>query len=280
MKIGAVERRHVFVHTFKPSDEVPLVGIEARAEDSAGDQLPKIVGYSAVFGVDTEIATYFGSFIERIQKGAFRRAIREGQNVRGLRNHDPDNLLASTAAKTLTLREDDIGLYIEIDPPNTSVGRDTVELIKRGDMSGQSFAMIPRKVTWISGNGDKPDIRIIQDVDLFDVGPVTYPQYTQTSVDTRSASLAYQIGLAELGRPVPPMPLGEVPIRVLDVGQGENDNGSGDERSNCQNEAQNIPEIIPGAIVAPFDVAQYRRRLALNEHEAFRNSVRTKLLTK
>lgn len=193
-----IERRLVTVPV-----EVP-VQLEERAD--AEGALPKIVGYTAVFGVDTEINSYFGSFKERIQKGAFKRAIREGQNVRALRNHDPDNLLGTTQAKTVRLKEDDIGLHIEVDTDDTTVGRDTVSMIKRGDLSGMSFAFIVRKEKWISGEDGSPDMRIIQDVDLYDVGPVTYPAYSQTTADTRSASKAHQVGLAELGRPVPRLP--------------------------------------------------------------------------
>lgn len=193
-----IERRQIVV--------TPETPVKAEARADGENELPKIVGYSAVFGVDTEIGTYFGSFRERIQKGAFKRAIREGQNVRALRNHDPDNLLGTTEAKTVRLREDDIGLFIEIDTPDTTVGRDTAESVKRGDLSGMSFAFIVRKEKWINGEDGAPDMRIIQDVDLFDVGPVTYPAYAQTTADTRSSSKAHQMGMAELGKPVPRLP--------------------------------------------------------------------------
>lgn len=192
-----LERRQIAV-----TPEIP-VSLEVRDSE---DGLPKIVGYSAVFGVDTEIQSFFGSFKERLQKGAFRRAIREGQDVRALRNHNPDNLLGRTTAKTLRLKEDDTGLYIEVDPPNTTTGKDTVESIRRGDLSGMSFAFIVRKEKWINGEDGGTDLRIIQDVDLYDVGPVTYPAYDQTTADVRSASKAYQVGLAELGREVPRLP--------------------------------------------------------------------------
>lgn len=189
-----IERRRIDI-----TPEIPA-RLEERAEGSGP---PRIVGYSAVFGVDTEINSYFGTFKERIQKGAFRRAIREGQNVRALRNHDPDNLLGTTDSKTVRLKEDDTGLYIEIDTPDTTIGRDTAESVRRGDLAGMSFAFVVRKEKWVNGEDGAPDSRIIQDVDLYDVGPVTYPAYTQTSADVRSASMAYQVGLAELGREVP-----------------------------------------------------------------------------
>lgn len=163
------------------------------------ERAKQIVGYSAVFGVDTEIPTLFGSFRERIQKGAFRRAIREGQDVRALRNHNPDNLLGRTLSKTLRLKEDDIGLFIEVDVANNTIGRDTVESIERGDLSGMSFAFVVRKEKWINGEDGAPDLRIVQDVDLYDVGPVTYPAYKETSADARAESTEiYKRGKAEV----------------------------------------------------------------------------------
>lgn len=165
-------------------------------------ELPQLEGYAALFDVDTEIPSWLGNFRERIKKGAFKRAIREGQDVRALRNHDPDNILGRTSAKTLRLKEDAVGLRIEIDPPNTSVARDTVESIRRGDITGQSFAFIARKVTWINGEDGEPDLRIIEDVDLYDVGPVTYPAYPATSIDVNQASEVHEEGLRSLGKSV------------------------------------------------------------------------------
>jgi HK97 family phage prohead protease len=195
----ATEQRLADGSSAAPEVEAPLLSL--RADGSTG--LPAIVGYSAVFGVDTEINSWFGKFKERIQQGAFKRAIREAQDVRALRNHDPDNLLGRTAAKTLTLREDNIGLFIEVDTPDTTIGRDTAESIRRGDISGMSFAFIVRKEKWINGEDGTPDMRVIQDVDLFDVGPVTYPAYTQTSASLRDASAVHRSGLRELGKEVP-----------------------------------------------------------------------------
>lgn len=170
--------------------------------ESPDGKLPRIVGYSAMFEAETEIASWFGSFKEKISRGAFSRAIKEKQNVRALRNHDSDNVLASIVGGTLVLTEDRTGLYAEIDTANTSVGRDTVELIRRGDITGQSFAFIPRKVTWINGKDGDLDMRIIEDVDLYDVGPVTYPAYEQTTVDIEEASKVHEEGLRKLGKPL------------------------------------------------------------------------------
>jgi hypothetical protein len=84
----------------------------------------------------------------------------------------------------LILREDDHGLYTEIDPPNTQLGRDTVESIKRGDLDQMSFGFQIVKDEW--KHEERETIRELVTVDLFDVSVVAFPAYTQTEVSVRS----------------------------------------------------------------------------------------------
>jgi hypothetical protein len=64
-------------------------------------------------------------------------------------------------------------------------------MIERGDVDGCSFSFNVRKDTWsdeFDENGRYvSSTRSIEDIDMFDVGPVTFPAYTQTSVGARSA---------------------------------------------------------------------------------------------
>ena len=64
--------------------------------------------------------------------GAFTRALREKQDVRALFNHDPNRVLGRVP-KTLKLREDSVGLAVEIEPPSSERG--LLELMERGDVS-------------------------------------------------------------------------------------------------------------------------------------------------
>ena len=271
-----IEKRAQLERRVMPTDE----DIAAKLEEREDGQSSLITGYTAVFGVDTTIETFFGSFKERIQKGAFRRAIREGQDVRALRNHEPDNLLGRTAAKTLRLKEDDRGLFIEVDPPNTTVGRDTVESIRRGDLSGMSFAFVVRKEKWINGEDGAPDVRIVQDVDLYDVGPVTYPAYAQTSADVRSASMAYRVGLAEMGKPVPVISGDTEASTEEDSSENEGKTAEETRAEETSDETQ-VEETREEIAVDPsLAVASFRRRLALSKVEAETERERIKLLPK
>ena len=157
---------------------------ELRVED--GDGGPVLTGYSAVFNSDS---VPLWGFIEQIAPGAFARALREKQDVRALVDHDPARIIGRTTSGTLKLTEDSTGLLATIMPPDTQVGRDIVTSVRRGDVSGQSFAFAVRKDEWTFAD-DGPDRRRILDVDLYDVGPVTYPAYPATSIDARSAERA------------------------------------------------------------------------------------------
>jgi hypothetical protein len=154
----------------------------------AGDDKAKsgIEGYSAVFNEQYDS----GWFIETIKPGTFSRAISEKQDVRCLFNHDANNLLGRTKSKTLTLTQDKSGLHFACDlNMETRIGAEVHAMIDRGDLDGCSFGFIVTKQTWRDEKDDDGNMihyRDIEDVDLLDVGPVTYPAFEGTSVDTRS----------------------------------------------------------------------------------------------
>jgi len=99
--------------------------------------------------------------------------------VRALLNHAPDNILGRTAAGTLRLTTDDVGLRYEIAVPDTAVGRDLAASIGRGDITGSSFSFTVLAEERV--NEPNRQLRIVKDVELFDVGPVTFPAYEATS---------------------------------------------------------------------------------------------------
>lgn len=148
-----------------------------------------ITGYSAVFySADRKGSEYqlWEDCVERIREGAFDRAISEGHDARALFNHDANNLLGRVSNKTCRLSVDKIGLKYEIDvnmadPDHTRV----VEKIKRGDLTGSSFAFRPLRTTWEDKDG-QVGVRWIEDLQLYDVGPVVYPAYEGSTTGLRS----------------------------------------------------------------------------------------------
>lgn len=167
---------------------LPAQHCELRAvpAEEGGDQnaSPRIAGYGAVFNQRSDLLG--GFFVELIAPSAFDDVL--GQDVRGLFNHDPNYLLGRTVSGTLRLSVDQRGLAYEIDTPNTQTIRDlVVEPLKRGDMSGSSFAMrvAPGGDTWHEEDGVV--VRTIYKIaELRDVGPVSFPAYPDSSAAQRS----------------------------------------------------------------------------------------------
>jgi HK97 family phage prohead protease len=137
-------------------------------------------GYASVFNTPTDL----GSFSEVIEAGAFTRALDEGQDVRALVEHDPARIIGRTKNNTLELREDQKGLFTRIDLPDTSVGRDLAALVERGDIDAMSFGFTVRSDRWERSEGK--NVRIIEDVDLFDISAVSFPAYPDTEIALRS----------------------------------------------------------------------------------------------
>lgn len=146
----------------------------------------RIVGYAAVFN---KISEDIWNFREMIAPGAFTKTIKEA-DVKALLEHDPRWLLGNSKSKTLRLEEDDKGLRIEIDPPDTTAGRDAVESLKRGDLTAMSFGFRKIKDRWETK--DNKPLRVLMEVALYDVSLVAYPAYPDTSVALRSA---YAVGI-------------------------------------------------------------------------------------
>ena len=137
----------------------------------------RISGYAAVFaGVYDS-----GYFVESIRRGAFSPVLKD--DVRCLFNHDPNKVLGRTKSGTLAIEEDEKGLKFSCDLPPCQLGEEVRAMVVRGDVSGCSFSFTPDKVEW-SENGSRREIVSLKG--LFDVGPVTYPAYEDTTVAARA----------------------------------------------------------------------------------------------
>jgi HK97 family phage prohead protease len=149
-----------------------------------------IEGYAATFDGEADL----GDFRERCNPRCFTRALQEGQEVRCLRNHDPNFVLGRTKNRTLQLMADNRGLRFrcQLDRSNPE-HRATHSMIRRGDLDGCSFAFLPNRNggdTWSQvrgADGNLYALRELLDVDLQDVSVCTYPAYNSTSVQARSA---------------------------------------------------------------------------------------------
>ncbi len=157
---------------------------EVRADDGA----MVARGYAALFNSETDIGGYFR---EVIAPGAFRETLKN-DDIRALIDHDTGRVIGRSSAGTLRLKEDDKGLSVEIDLPDTTDGRDLAVQLERGDISGMSFGFIVRHDEW--DETSDPPTRTIHAVDLREVSAVAFPAYGDTEIALRSLENARENG--------------------------------------------------------------------------------------
>lgn len=154
--------------------------IEEKEENSVKTR--KISGYAAVFDKRSQD---FGGWVEVIDKRAFSDVLED--DVFALFNHDPNQVLARNKVG-LSLSVDDKGLRYSFTAPNTTLGNDLLELVRTGVISKSSFAFRVKEQKWEHPEDKtQPSVRTVLKVSrLFDVSPVTYPAYPDSSVGTRA----------------------------------------------------------------------------------------------
>lgn len=141
-----------------------------------------IEGYFSVFDSPYEI---FKGGIETVRQGAFTETL-DG-DIRALINHDTTLVLGRTTAGTLTLRQDEIGLWGRIViNPNDSDAVNCYERVKRGDVSQCSFGFEILEEDTESLPDGSTHWTIVK-VRLYEVSVVTFPAYDETFVQARMA---------------------------------------------------------------------------------------------
>jgi HK97 family phage prohead protease len=152
---------------------------------SANDDL-FIEGYFSVF--NSEYPLWEGAS-EIVKPGAFTNSV--SGDVRALINHDSSLVLGRTKAGTLTLRQDERGLWGSIRINRDDV--DTMNLyarVQRGDVDQCSFGFDIKRETFVDLGGGKCRWEIEEVDPLYEVSVCTFPAYTETSVSARKQDLA------------------------------------------------------------------------------------------
>jgi HK97 family phage prohead protease len=149
--------------------EVRTNHIELRA---IGDGMT-FEGYAAVFNSQSEDL----GFREIIKPGAFRKSLRGRHRMMLLWNHDASQPLASTRNGSLKLTEDDRGLKVSAQLPDTTLGRDIAELVRTGVIDAMSFGFQVKKDSW-SADGTT---RTLEEIALHEVSLVSFPAYEGTA---------------------------------------------------------------------------------------------------
>lgn len=124
-----------------------------------------------------------GQFIERICKGAFKKALKRNDDVHILLNHDWNRDLGSTKQGNLELEEDNIGLKARA----TITDPEVVKKARAGELVGWSFGFSDRDV--INSIRDGMPHRAVKDLDLAEVSILDRrksPAYEGTLITARA----------------------------------------------------------------------------------------------
>jgi len=159
----------------EPEVRVNTTSFEVRAE---GDGMT-FTGYASVFNSPSED---LGGFIEYVAPGAFKRSLQSRNEVKLLWNHDAGEPLASLRGGTMQLVEDEIGLKVTAQLPNTTRGRDVAELLRTKVIDSMSFGFNVIRDSW-SRDGQT---RTLESVRLFETSIVSFPAYSSTTATVRS----------------------------------------------------------------------------------------------
>lgn len=158
--------------------------IKKTVRGEGDEKTPLAEGYAAVFDTRADL----GWFTEEIEKGAFDDVLKD--DTRALFNHDPNMILARSknGQGTLELFVDDKGLGYRFEIPDTTAGRDLATNMDLGNIDQSSFGFAIKEDEWVySEDRSEPDHRIIKKfARLYDVSPVTYPAYTDTTIAKRN----------------------------------------------------------------------------------------------
>ncbi len=167
------------------------MNINIRADDTV-----EIDGYvNAVERLSKPLTDRNGTFVERICKGAFKKALGRADDVRILLNHNWDRDLGGIADNNLELAEDAIGLHARA----VIKDADVVKKARNGDLVGWSFGFTDRDVE----NGEEKGLalREVKDLDLYEVSLIDrtkIPAYDGTLVAVRTADESQALNISDV----------------------------------------------------------------------------------
>lgn len=150
-----------------------------------------VEGYAVVFNSRSNELWDFGegSFVEVIERGAITPELVASSDVKALLYHNRERVLgrSNKGAGSLTLELDDHGLKYRFMAPRTADGDTAVELVKRGDISGSSFAFtVAHGGSRMEEQADGTILRTITKISgLYDITLTPDPAYSDTSVAVR-----------------------------------------------------------------------------------------------
>ena len=195
---------------------IETCGLQVREPQEGQEMSREIEGRPIVFGVRSVNLTPWSStrkVYEILEPGCISRELLQKSDVILNLNHSnmvPDVLgrYRNTDKDTLTLELRGDGIDCRCDLPKTNNANDALELIRRGDINGMSFAFeddyedtengVSYERTNDTEDGKEVWLRHVKKITgLYDVAIVTHPAYKQTSVGMREQSEAIDKAIDE-----------------------------------------------------------------------------------
>ena len=158
-----------------------------------------LTGRPIVFNQRTDL----GWYDEIIEAGALDTT--DLKDVRMLVNHNTDMIPLARSRNnnensTMQLIPDEDGMKIraDLDTENNADARSLYSAVGRGDISGMSFMFTVDKDSWDDIDSDHPTRHIRSISRILEVSAVTFPAYSQTSIQTRGLADALDSAKASL----------------------------------------------------------------------------------
>ena len=168
--------------------EIRAFDFEVRADENE-EHGHFLSGRPIVFGQRTDM----GWYDEVIERSALDAT--DLKDVRFLINHNVDMIpLARSRNNTpnstmqMSVDENGIGIRVDLDTENNAEAKSLYSAVGRGDISGMSFMFTVDKDSWEDIDTDHPTRRIQSIRRVMEVSAVTFPAYSQTSIQTRGLS--------------------------------------------------------------------------------------------
>lgn len=173
----------------KTGKEIRALPVRLEIREANEENQTRTISGAIKYDTDSaDMRDWYGDVIvEQISSGAFDESLKS-RDVVGLWSHDTSKVLGSTKSGTLRIENTQTELRFELDIPNTTIGNDAWELIKRGDVAGVSFGMKVTKDKWSTEKRGEEKIykRTILNAELYEISPVAFPAYPANEVSARS----------------------------------------------------------------------------------------------
>jgi len=168
--------------------EIRAFSFEVRAEENE-EHGHFLTGRPIVFGQLTNL----GWRDEIIDRGALDTT--DLKDVRFLVNHNTDMIPLARSRNNnehstmqMSVDEDGMIIRVDLDTENNADARSLYSAVGRGDISGMSFMFTVDKDSWDNVNSEHPTRHIRSIYEVLEVSAVTFPAYSQTSIQTRGLS--------------------------------------------------------------------------------------------